>query len=104
MRSIFCSRCPNRRQKGQSYCAECHAAYMREHRPKYSELTDEQRLRTNARAYLHMYVKRGKIVKSPCVVCGDEKVEACHEDYNKPLEVIWRCKKHRLQHQRIKKH
>ena len=36
-------------------------------------------------------VSAGKITKKPCALCGNEKVQAHHEDYNKPLEVIWLC-------------
>lgn len=39
----------------------------------------------------------GKIVKLPCQVCGEIKVEAHHTDYSKPLEVEWLCRKHHLE-------
>lgn len=39
-------------------------------------------------------LKIGKIKKGLCERCGCEKVEAHHEDYDKPLEVRWLCKKH----------
>lgn len=39
-------------------------------------------------------VKIGKIVRGSCEICGEEKVEAHHEDYNKPLEIKWLCVKH----------
>lgn len=72
---------------------------MRNNRPKHSDLPDEQRKKANARAYLHVYVKRGKIKKGACVVCGEtEGVEAHHEDYSKPLEVVWYCRKHHIDH------
>ena len=32
--------------------------------------------------------------RKPCEVCGAEKVEAHHEDYYKPLDVNWLCKRH----------
>lgn len=49
---------------------------------------------SKARAILNVYVRRGKIGKLPCHVCGTEKVEAHHADYSKPLRVVWICKKH----------
>lgn len=53
-------------------------------------------------------IKTGKIVKQPCEICGEIKVEAHHSDYNKPLKVMWLCKEHHLsQHGRngiIKNH
>ena len=47
-------------------------------------------------------VARGKLVPQPCEVCGFEgkardgrrAVHAHHDDYSKPLEVRWLCKKH----------
>lgn len=39
-------------------------------------------------------VRDGKLVRKPCEICGKEKSEAHHEDYSKPLEVIWLCKQH----------
>ena len=36
----------------------------------------------------------GRIFKKPCKVCGDLNVEAHHEDYSKPLDVVWLCHKH----------
>lgn len=39
-------------------------------------------------------VKRGKLEKLPCQVCGALEVEAHHHDYSKPLEVTWLCSRH----------
>lgn len=39
-------------------------------------------------------VRDGKIKKEPCVKCGDPKSQGHHEDYSRPLEVIWLCDKH----------
>ena len=47
-----------------------------------------------ARYILGNAVKQGKIIRLPCIVCGDEKSQGHHEDYTKPLDVIWLCDKH----------
>lgn len=39
-------------------------------------------------------VKSGVLKKQPCARCGSEKSQAHHEDYSKPLDVIWLCQKH----------
>lgn len=45
----------------------------------------------------HLLVKRalksGKLHRHPCFVCGN-KAQAHHDDYSKPLDVIWVCPKH----------
>ena len=47
-----------------------------------------------ARTAVSNAVRDGRLKKMPCKVCGVERVEAHHEDYAKPLEVVWLCKKH----------
>jgi hypothetical protein len=39
-------------------------------------------------------VKRGKIVREPCEICGEENSHAHHEDYLKPFEIQWLCPLH----------
>ena len=76
------------------YCLECHAAYQRHWRVTHP-LTAEQRQRSNVRAYLRVYVKRGKVEKQPCEICG-QPAQAHHHDYSKPLVVQWLCRLHHL--------
>lgn len=42
-------------------------------------------------------LKRGKLTRLPCEVCGEGKVEGHHPDYFRPLDVVWLCKKHHLE-------
>ena len=70
---------------------------MRQNRKKLSELDPEAKKRANARSYLHVYVRKGKVAKKPCEVCGNENSEAHHPDYDKPLEVRWLCRDHHLE-------
>ncbi len=95
----ICSKCSEpieESREGQRYCKGCHNNHAKETRKKHSELTELQKLKANCRSYLNVYLKRGKIIKEPCLICGSENVEAHHEDYNKPLEVIWLCREHHL--------
>lgn len=89
-----CSACKEKRDGARRYCNRCHAEYMRNHRPRHSALSEEARMRSNARAYLNVYIKRGKVRRERCF-CG-EPAEAHHEDYSKPLDVIWLCRAHHL--------
>jgi hypothetical protein len=40
-------------------------------------------------------IRGGRLTKQPCEKCNAaENVQAHHEDYSKPLEVTWLCRKH----------
>lgn len=39
-------------------------------------------------------LRDGKLTKQPCLICGDPNSQKHHEDYSKPLDVIWLCPKH----------
>ena len=56
--------------------------------------TEAGRLKYRARYALNNAIQSGRIAKLPCQVCGDEKAQAHHNDYSKPLEVWWFCDKH----------
>ena len=45
-------------------------------------------------------LKYGRIVKEPCVICGEEKTEGHHEDYTAPLAITWLCNKHHMERHR----
>jgi predicted PP-loop superfamily ATPase len=54
-----------------------------------------------ARAKTRRAILSGRLIKSPCEVCGrnDEMVEAHHHDYSRPLDVHWLCFAcHRAEH------
>lgn len=93
-----CSKCgePHFRY-GQRYCLDCHKEYMRLNRPKHNELTTEQRKRASCRSYANVYKNRGKLIQLSCECCGDEKSQMHHEDYDKPLQVQWLCRKCHLE-------
>jgi len=53
------------------------------------------------RGLLNRAALAGRIVRGPCQVCGDPKSQGHHEDYDKPLDVIWLCAKHHAMVHRI---
>lgn len=55
--------------------------------------------KARARQMVRDAVKSGKLFRKPCEVCGNPKSEAHHDDYSKPLEVRWLCRRdHRAHH------
>jgi hypothetical protein len=54
-------------------------------------LTPEQRRRDNARSYAGSYKRRGLLIQQPCA-CGSTDSQMHHDDYGKPLEVVWMCR------------
>ncbi len=86
----------------QGYCNGCKNKWARVKRKRHNQLDDLHRQRANARSYLNVYIRRGKVKKGVCSVCGVEKVEGHHSDYSKPLEVVWFCRKHHLEYHKSK--
>ena len=41
--------------------------------------------------------KLGLLQKQPCEVCGNPNAGGHHDDYGKPLEVVWLCGRHHVQ-------
>jgi hypothetical protein len=54
----------------------------------------QQRKQRKANERVRVAIRRGKLLKGICVVCGITDVEAHHEDYGRPLDVVWLCKSH----------
>jgi len=45
-------------------------------------------------------IANGTLIRHPCEICGSTRVDAHHDDYGKPLQVRWLCRKHHLEHHR----
>lgn len=68
--------------------ARIRGEYARLRREKFPE-------KTKARDTLNNSIKSGKIEKENCRVCSSSKrIHAHHNDYSKPLKVVWLCPIH----------
>jgi hypothetical protein len=97
-RTGLCKCGMSRDRAGQRYCKSCHAKYMRENRPKWKELTEEQKEKANCRSKAKTYQKRGKLAKGPCRVPGCmNPSQNHHPDYKNPLKILRYCRAHHLE-------
>ena len=61
------------------------------------------RRRSSAHNAVSRAIKAGTLDRKPCIRCGDAKSVAHHEDYDKPLEVMWLCQPcHKKRHKELK--
>ena len=63
---------------------------------RWLEYRNRHRDRYEARLIAIRAIRRGALQRGPCLVCGEAKTEAHHEDYSKPLDVLWLCRRHHL--------
>lgn len=89
----FCSQECYQKYRSEKLPHEEQNAYGRGHTP------EERKLRKKVRIIWNHYRRDKKIKNQPCEICGCDKSEAHHDDYSKPLEVRWLCRKcHRHLH------
>lgn len=67
------------------------------------ELEKEREQKDQAHRIVANEVKQGRLIKQPCQVCGEKKVEAHHDDYAQPINIVWVCKKHHVELDRLKR-
>jgi hypothetical protein len=62
--------------------------------PEWSSKYVKDPIKSKARQIMSNAITSGRLVPEPCVVCGEEKTEGHHEDYSRPLDIIWLCRTH----------
>lgn len=61
------------------------------------------RMKHEARWQMQRAIASKKLIRQPCVRCGNKKSQGHHPDYYKPLEVVWLCSRcHTDEHNRLK--
>lgn len=64
---------------------------------------EEDKRRSKAHTDVARSVRNGSLLRLPCKRCGEQKSLAHHEDYDKPLEVMWLCQPcHKQRHKELK--
>jgi hypothetical protein len=62
----------------------------------------EDARRSVAHSSVARAIRSGALVRLPCCRCGEAKSVAHHEDYDKPLEVVWLCQPcHKQRHKEL---
>jgi hypothetical protein len=71
------------------------------HKISANNSTKKWRMNNKNKHLVHNFTQtalyNGKLIKKPCCICGNSKSQAHHEDYNKPLNIIWFCQEHHSQ-------
>ncbi len=80
-------------KESQKFCSKCsgggEAVYL-----NYKKYRDANRKKVRARDIVNKRIQRGvSLFKKICCFCG-EGAEMHHSDYDKPLDVMWACRKH----------
>lgn len=122
MKCILCQNKFTPRRADHRYCSyRCRdaARYYRNRekrlekdRIRYENMSDEQKrerfllavLRNKkkwkVRQTVRNAISREKIRRLPCEECGEKETHAHHNNYSKPLQVEWLCKKHHYEKHR----
>ena len=86
-------------QDNKQKCREVQIVYYLKHRTEYLERNRQERIKSplkiQCRRQVDWAIRSGKLKRGHCEDCkilsDKEKIVGHHEDYNKPLEVIWLC-------------
>lgn len=93
-----------REQKGHTQAQrDAYKAWYDENKDKINDRRKNDAiisLKVQARKAANNAIRDGFLKRQPCEVCGNEKVDAHHDDYMQPLNVRWLCRKHHNEHHR----
>lgn len=89
------------------FCSKKCFAFFRSNLPKERQprfgtghSPEERKKRIKARGILNHYLRDNRVQRPKCEICN-EIAEAHHDDYDKPLDVKWLCRKHHRQYHKI---
>ena len=76
-------------KRRQIHYRQKHREMINEKARQYSRKNLEKML---AHTLLHSAVTEGRVIKPDTCPCGRSNPEGHHEDYSKPLMVVWLCR------------
>ena len=100
-RCLECARIMDRlrekRRRSKPYMVASRKRHYQKNSGKYKQYFKNWYLKNKNRKNCHNIVdgalKDGSLKKKPCENCGILNVVAHHPDYNKPLYIMWLCRK-----------
>lgn len=84
--------CRRWRAKNREYERERHRQFRAENPDWWRKY--EYGKKTKAKDKVSGAIRYGKLAKQPCEKCGSLRVQAHHDDYDRPLDVRWLCSVH----------
>jgi hypothetical protein len=81
----------NDRSKFRLQSPEFRLLRNKKRRELYRRQLSECPEKIHARSAVARAIVAGRLIRSPCEVCGKSPAQAHHKDYSKPLEVVWLC-------------
>lgn len=87
------------RARGQSPAAD-NQAKLNARRAAKREAGESyyDRVKKKAQNSVGAAIRKGKMVRQPCEICGDPNAEAHHDDYSQKRNVRWLCRAHHEEH------
>lgn len=92
------------RESWNRYKATHEADYLESRRQSSKKSRRKRPHVWKARSDLNNAIRSGRIIRKPCEVCGEPNTHGHHDDYSRPLDVRWLCRKHHDEyHSRLKR-
>lgn len=93
-------------KKSKLYYEKNKKRMMKQSKERKKELlkTDYGKQQSKCWKLIERLIKQGKLKRKPCLICGNLRSQAHHEDYAKPKEITWLCNKHHRELHRKRRH
>lgn len=88
----------NNREKRRQMDKVNYAKHAEAHKQRVVDYNRRNPEKVRAQRAAFKAIKTGELVRQPCELCGEGKVDAHHDDYRHPLRIRWLCRRHHKQH------